>query len=392
MDQTIYLDHNATTPVDPEVLDAMLPFLSNEWGNPSSLHTVGNRAKRALDQARDSVASLIGATDATEIMFTSGGTESNNLALRGGAGALRKKPVIMVSQVEHAAILEPVEDLEADGFLIKRIPVSREGELDIDGLHQALTACHDPVLASFMWGNNETGVLFPIDEIAALVKEADGIFHTDAVQAVGKVPINLQETPVDLLSLSGHKLNAPKGIGALFVRRGTRLKPQIRGGHQERSRRGGTENVPYIIGLGKACELAKQRMDADAAQEAHLRDRLEQGILAICDGAVVNGGTLPRLPTTCNISFDHLEGEAILIMLDDKGICVSTGSACQSGSIEASHVLTAMHLERSLLQGAIRFSVGRTTTEAEIDQVLETLPGIINRLKELSPYYKKKVL
>jgi cysteine desulfurase len=389
MEKTVYLDHNATTPVAPEVINSMLPFFKDEWGNPSSLHTVGNRAKRALDQARESVAALIGASDSSEIVFTSGGTESNNLALRGGATAMRKLSRIIISQVEHAAILEPVDGLEEEGFSISRIPVDQVGALDREMLKQVLEESNDPVLASFMWANNETGVIFPVDELAIMVKNADGVFHTDAVQAVGKMPINVQNTPVDLLSLSGHKLYAPKGIGALFVRRGTRLKSQNKGGHQERSRRGGTENVPYIVGLGKACEMAKQRLEEDALKLSQLRDRLEQGILAACDCAVVNGAGSTRLPNTSNISFDHLEGEAVLLMLDDRGICVSTGSACQSGSIEASHVLKAMQLKTSLLQGAIRFSVGRNTTEAEVDRLIRVMPDIVNRLKELSPHYRK---
>ena len=388
MDKTVYLDHNATTPVAPEVLEAMLPFFKEEWGNPSSLHSVGNRAKRAVDQARESVAALLGSTDPSEIVFTSGGTESNNLALRGVATALRKRPQLITSPVEHSAILEPCLALEEDGFWVSRISVDSNGVLDQDALKQRISESENPVLASFMWANNETGVVFPIHELATLVKEADGLFHTDAVQAAGKLPINVQDVPVDLLSISGHKLYAPKGIGDLFVRRGTRLTSQNKGGHQERSRRGGTENVPYIVGLGKACERAKQQLEANALQETRLlRDRLEQGILFACEGAVVNGGNRERLPNTTNISFEHLEGEAILLMLDDRGICVSTGSACQSGSIEASHVLKAMNLKTSLLQGAIRFSIGRHTTDAEIDYVLNTIPDMINRLKQLSPKY-----
>lgn len=389
MEQPIYLDHNATTPVAPEVLEAMLPFFKDDWGNPSSLHTVGNRAKRALDQARDSVAALVGASDSSEIVFTSGGTESDNLALRGGATAMRKPPHIIISQTEHAAILETADDLEADGFKVSRVSVDQNGALDQEVLKQVLAEQGDPVFASFMWANNETGVVSPIKELATIVKDADGLFHTDAVQAAGKLPINVQDVPVDLLSLSGHKLYAPKGVGALFVRRGTRLKSLNKGGHQERSRRGGTENVPYIVGLGKACEMAKQQLAANCKKMELLRDLLEAGILSACDCAVVNGGRSERLPNTLNISFDHLEGEAVLLMLDDRGICVSTGSACQSGSIEASHVLKAMQLKPSLLQGAIRFSVGRNTTEAEINLALEAIPDVVNRLKELSPHYRK---
>ncbi|MEE9368798.1 MAG: cysteine desulfurase NifS [Pontiella sp.] len=389
MDKAVYLDHNATTPVAPEVLDAMLPFFKEQWGNPSSLHTVGNRAKRAVDQARQSVATLLGATDASEIVFTSGGTESNNLALRGAAKAMRKQPRIITSQVEHVAVLEPCDELEVQGFSVSRIPVDSDGLPKLSKLKEAIDGDNDSILASFMWANNETGVLLPIYELANLVKEADGIFHTDAVQAVGKLPINVQDVPVDLLSLSGHKLYAPKGIGALYVRRGTRISSQNKGGHQERGRRGGTENVPYIVGLGKACEIAMRQFEEDACREARLRDRLEQEILTACEGAVVNGGNCQRLPNTTNISFKYLEGEAILLMFDDQGICVSTGSACQSGSIEASHVLKAMQLKSSLLQGAIRFSLGRYTTEVEIDYVLATIPGILDRLKTLSPHYKK---
>ena len=387
MDKIIYLDHNATTPVAPEVLDAMLPFFKEQWGNPSSLHTIGNRAKRAIDQARDSVASLLGASDASEIVFTSGGTESNNLALRGAATALRKKPRLITSPTEHVAVLEPLEQLEAEGFSLSRISVDPNGLPDLEKLTSELAKNDEPAFASFMWANNETGVISPINEFATLVKEADGLFHTDAVQAVGKIAVNMQETPVDLLSLSGHKIYAPKGIGALYVRRGTRLNALNKGGHQERGRRGGTENVPYIVGLGKACELAQKNLADEELRVARLRDRLEQGILAACGGAVVNGGAVERLPTTANISFEHLDGEAVLLMLDDQSICVSTGSACQSGSIEASHVLNAMQLKSSLLKGAIRFSIGRNTTDTEIDDVLKTLPPIIDRLKQLSPYY-----
>lgn len=381
----VYLDNNATTAVAPEVVEAMLPFFETHWGNPSSLHTFGNRTKRHMDTAREKVAALIGASDPSEIMFTSCGSESNNTALRGAASALRNPPHVITSQVEHSAVLAPCALLEKEGGRLTHIAVNGEGHLDLDGLKAAVAEGDAPVLASFMWANNETGVVFPVAEIGELIHSAEGLFHTDAVQAVGKLPVDVQNVPVDLLSLSGHKLHAPKGIGALYVRRGTRLNPLMLGGHQERARRAGTENVPYIVGLGRACELAMQRMEEDAAREQRLRDRLEGGLLATCKGATVNGDPADRLPNTTNISFEHLEGEALLLMLDDVGICTSTGAACESGSIEASHVLKAMGLPRPLLNGSIRFSLGRYSTEEDVDYVLDQLPRIVGRLRELSP-------
>jgi cysteine desulfurase len=287
--------------------------------------------------------------------------------------------------VEHSAVLGPCSHLEQGGCGVSRVPVDGKGQLDLDSIKEILAGCENPVLASFMWANNETGMLFPIEELVNLIHEADGVFHTDAVQAVGKLPINVQDLPIDMLSLSGHKLYAPKGIGALYVRRGTRVDPLILGGHQERARRAGTENVPYIVGLGKACELAMENMEAEVQRETALRDQLESGILATCKGAVINGDPSCRLPNTTNISFEHLEGEGTLLMLDDVGICTSTGAACESGSIEASHVLKAMNVPQSLIQGAIRFSVGRYTTEEDIDYALEQLPAIIERQRTLSP-------
>lgn len=383
----VYLDHNATTPIDPEVLDAMLPFLRDGWGNPSSLHAKGYEAKRALGKSRDRIAAFLGAADASEIIFTSSGTESNNHAIMGVVDAARDPVTVISDPVEHTAVLGPVEALSAKGVATKEIAVDGNGQLDMAALKAELAAAEDPVLASFMWANNETGVLFPIKELARLVKEAGGVMHTDAVQAVGKLPINLQETPVDLLSFSGHKLNAPKGIGVLYSRRGTRISPLIKGGHQERNRRGGTENIPYIVGLAKACELAAASMAETAANEERLRARLEEGVLHIFPDAVVMGTDAERLPNTSNICFKQLEGEAILMMLDDRGICVSTGAACESGSIEPSHVLKAMGVERSLINGSARFSLGRATTDADIDALLEHLPNVLDRLKQLSPHY-----
>jgi cysteine desulfurase len=384
MGAPIYFDNNATTPVAPEVIEAMAPYFSEHWGNPSSLYRHGNQAKRAVDQARRSVAELLGAEDPSEIIFTSCGTESNNLALKGSISVQSRPVTILTSTVEHSAVLEPVIALSNQGIEQHKIPVDQHGTLQLDMLDELLKSTSG-AFASFMWANNETGVIFPIAEIAQKVKEAGGIMHTDAVQAAGKIAIDVKQVPVDLLSISGHKLYAPKGIGALYSRRGTRLGAQQKGGHQERGRRAGTENVPYIVGLGKACEMAMERMEKDANHERKLRDRLEAGIVASCKGARINGNTGNRLCNTTNISFEYMEGEAILLMLDDADICVSTGSACESGSLEPSHVLRAMDVPRAFLQGSIRFSLGQYTTEADVDAVLEKLPPIIKRLRELSP-------
>lgn len=381
----IYLDNNATTAIAPEVLEAMLPFFKTQWGNPSSLHTFGSSTKRCIEDAREKVAALLGASDSTEIIFTSGGSESNTMALLGAVSAMQGTPTILTSHVEHSAVLGPYAKLEKENHPTIRIAVDELGNLDRGALKAELAKVEGSILASFMWANNETGVIFPMTELAELIHEAAGLLHTDAIQAAGKIPINVQHVPVDMLSISGHKIYAPKGIGALYLRRGTRLEPLILGGQQERARRAGTENVPYIVGLGKACELAQEQMEQDAKREQDLRDRLEQGILSTCKGAMVNGDLTRRLPNTCNISFDQLEGEAILLMLDDAGICASAGSACQSGSIEVSHVLKAMNLPRSRMQGAIRLSVGRYTTEADIDGVLKHLPAIIDRQRARSP-------
>jgi cysteine desulfurase len=384
MNSMVYLDNNATTAVAPEVLESMLPYLTEHWGNPSSMHTFGGNIKRSIDEAREKVAALIGAEHPNEIIFTSCGSESNNMAIRGTADALRDPPHLITSRVEHSAVLGPCQYLESKGLGLSTLEVNEEGLLDLEKVREA-SLSSQKTIASIMWANNETGVLFPIPEIGALIKEGGGIFHTDAVQIAGKLPINVKELPVDLLSLSGHKFHAPKGIGALYVQRGTKITPSIMGGHQERSRRAGTENVPYIVGLGKACELATLRMEEDAAHERRLRDRLEVGLLATCKGARVNGNLENRMPTTTNISFEYVEGEAILLMLDDIGICASTGAACESGSIEPSHVLHAMDVPRAMLQGSIRFSLSRYSSDADVDIVLEQLPPIIKRLRELSP-------
>ncbi len=381
----IYLDSNATTRPDPEVLDAMLPFLREQWGNPSSMHAFGGNVRRAVESAREQVAALLRA-DPSEIVFTSGGTESDNMAIRGALEAAPARPPLVTSRVEHPAVLEPCRQLKEQGYAVTEIGVDAQGRLNLDEFRAALE--NGPALATLMWANNETGVLFPVETLAPLVKEAGGTFHTDAVQAVGKVPIDLKTVPVDLLSLSGHKLHAPKGVGALYVRRGTRLKPLLLGGHQEHNRRSGTENVPGIVALGKACELASRSMEADNRRMAALRDRLEEGLLATCPDSRVNGDRHNRMPNTTNISFEYIEGESILYHLSDLGVAASSGSACSSGSLEPSHVLRAMGIPFTAVHGSIRFSLSRFTTEAEVDFVLRQLPGIVDKLRAMSPFVK----
>ena len=385
MNKTVYVDNNATTCVAPEVREAMLPYFGELWGNPSSMHTFGGEIKKHIDKAREQVAALIGAEHPNEIIFTSCGSESNNMAIRGGVDAMRGHPHVITSRVEHAAVLGPCHYLEDKGYRLSTLDVNPMGNLDLEQLRE-LVKSGKSTMASIMWANNETGVIFPVPEIGAIVKEYDGVFHADAVQVAGKLPFKVKDLPIDMLSISGHKLHAPKGIGALYVRRGTKITPQIMGGHQERGRRAGTENVPYIIGLGRACELAMDRMAEDTKHEQVMRDRLETGILDACAGARVNGDVLHRLPNTTNISFEYVEGEAILLMLDDVGICASTGSACASGSLEPSHVLRAMDVPRTMVHGSIRFSFSRYNTDEDVDYVLKEMPRIISRLRELSPF------
>lgn len=387
MNEPIYLDNNATTKIAPEVIDAMKPYLDEFWGNPSSPYNHGNQVKRAIDKARIQVASLIGAEDPNEIIFTSGGSESNNMALHSGVQTLGNKSVVISSPTEHSAILGPIEELQKKGHKVIWLSVNEEGNVNLDGLHQ-VTMQYLNSLTSIMWANNETGVISPIKEIIDIVKTDDSLFHTDAVQAVGKIPINVSEYDIDMLSFSGHKIYGPKGIGVLYAKRGTRVHSLIHGGHQERGRRGGTENVLGIVGLGKACELTEERINKDIENISYLRDKLEQGILSSCIGSVLNGDKDNRLPNTTNISFEHLDGEAILFMLDDRNICVSTGSACESGSLEASHVLKSMEISRNMINGAIRFSLGRYSTENDVNRVLEELPNIIKKCRELVPHIK----
>lgn len=381
----VYLDNNATTQPAPEVIEAMMPFLTELWGNPSSMHYFGGRVKRFMERAREQVAGLIHA-DPSEIIFTSGGTESNNMAIYGAAETLGPQAAIITSRVEHPAILEPCRHFRQHGYTVIELGVDGLGRLDLEELRRAVK--DRPALVSLMWANNETGVLFPIEEAARIVKEAGGIFHTDAIQAVGKIPIDVRKVPVDMLSLSGHKLHAPKGIGALYVRRGTRLTPYLLGGHQENGRRAGTENVPYIVALGRACELAQLAMEEEQTRVAALRDRLERALLERCPDSRVNGDREHRLPNTTHMSFEFIEGEAILYDLSDAGIAASSGSACTSGSLEPSHVIRAMGIPFTAAHGSIRFSLSRYNIDEEIDYVIETMPRVVARLRALSPFVK----
>jgi len=382
MGKEVYLDNNATTRVLPEVAEAMLPFLTEHYGNPSSIHRFGSAVGERLADAREQVANLIGATDPIEIIFTSCGTEGDNAAIRGVLEARPNKRHIVTTQVEHPAVLGLCQHLEKKGYRVTWLSVDENGGLDAEELRSALT--DDTALVSVMWANNETGVIFPIEQIGAIVKAKGIPLHVDAVQAAGKIHLKVKDLPVDLMTISGHKFHAPKGIGALYVKRGLTFPPFMIGGHQERNRRGGTENVPGIIGMGKAAEVASSRIDSDAARIRGLRDQLESLLLRSCPGSRVNGDVQKRLPNTCNISFRYLEGESILVLLDQQGICASTGSACTAGSSDPSHVLRAMKVPPDWLQGAVRFSLGRFNTEKEIDYVNEKMPAIVQRLEGLS--------
>ncbi|MEI6645882.1 MAG: cysteine desulfurase NifS [bacterium] len=381
---TIYFDNNATTCVAPEVRDAMLPFLSEFYGNPSSMHAFGGQVAKFVQSARERIATFIHA-DPSEIVFTSCGTESDNMAIQGAADVLGTQAKIITSRVEHPAVLGPCRRLRDKGHHEIEIPVDSVGQLELDALREVLKD-GGPTLVSIMWANNETGVVFPMDKIAQIVKSAGAILHTDAVQVAGKIPIDMRKTPVDMLSLSGHKLHAPKGIGVCYIRRGTRIKTFMLGGHQEHGRRGGTENVPYIVGLGKAVELAHATMVSENKWLTYLRDKLENGLLDTCPDSRVNGDRRNRLPNTSNMSFEYIEGESILMHLSDLGICASTGSACAAGSLEPSHVIRAMGVPFTAVHGSIRFSLSRYSTEAEVDTVLTETPKIILKLRALSPF------
>lgn len=379
--EPIYLDNNATTRVAPEVFEAMTPYLREAYGNASSVHRIGARAASALKTAREQAAAFLRCRE-SEVIFTSCATESNNAAIRGVLDAAPGRRHIVTTAVEHPSVLELCRHLEDDGYRVTYLGVDGRGALDIDALGEAIT--DETALVSVMWANNETGVLFPIDDVVALVRERGIPLHVDAVQMPGKVAFDLSKTEVDLLSLSGHKFHAPKGVGLLFVRRGTRLRPFLIGGGQEKGRRSGTENIPYIVGLGKAMELASDYVASGAKELKRLRDRLEARIVKDIPCAIVNGAGSPRLPNTSNISFDGIEGEAALLLMDEIGLCASSGSACTTGAVEPSHVLKAMGVSTSRAHGAIRFSLSRYTTEWEIDAVLERLPAIIQRLSALS--------
>lgn len=379
----IYLDNNATTKVDPEVVEVMVPYLSEYYGNPSSMHTFGGQVSKAVLKAREQVAALLGAKE-SEIIFTSGGTEGDNAAIRAALLAQPEKRHIITTQVEHPAVLAFCKQLEKQGYSVTYLSVNSQGQLDLNQLETSLN--DNTALVSIMYANNETGTVFPIEEIGVRVKEKGAIFHVDAVQAVGKIPINMQTSNIDMLVMSGHKIHAPKGIGALYVRRGVRFRSMLIGGGQQRGRRGGTENVPGIVALGKAAELEVLHLEKTAATQEIMRNRLEQALITKIPNCEVNGDVSNRLPNTTNIGFKYIEGEAILLMLNQKGICASSGSACSSGSLEPSHVLRAMGLPYTTLHGSIRFSLCRYTEEAEIDAVIQVMPAIIERLRALSPF------
>lgn len=381
----IYLDNNATTQVAPEVFEAMKPYFCEQFGNPSSLHSFGNKVGLALKKARQQVQQLLGAEHDSEIIFTSCGTESDSTAILSALKAQPERKEIITTVVEHPAVLNLCEYLEGEGYRVHKLEVDSKGRLDLEQYRALLS---DKVaIVSVMWANNESGTIFPVEEMARMAAEAGVMFHTDAVQAVGKVPINLRESDIHMLSLSGHKLHAPKGIGVLYLKRGTRFRPLLRGGHQERGRRAGTENAPAIIGLGKACELAQQHMEFENTQVKAMRDRLEEGLLAAIPHCFVTGDTDHRLPNTASIAFEYIEGEAILLLMNKVGIAASSGSACTSGSLEPSHVMRAMGIPYTAAHGTVRFSFSRYNTMEEVERVIQEVPGIVAKLRKLSPYW-----
>ncbi|HBA87451.1 MAG TPA: cysteine desulfurase NifS [Geobacter sp.] len=379
----IYLDNNATTKVDELVFEEMRPYFCELYGNPSSMHFFGGQVQKKVDEARNRVAALLGALP-DEIVFTACGTESDNAAIRSAIEVFPEKRHIITSRVEHPAVLTQCRNLSKRGYRITELNVDGNGQLDLKELETALD--DDTAIVSLMYANNETGVIFPIEEAARMVKEKGALFHTDAVQAVGKIPLNMAESAIDMLSLSGHKLHAPKGIGVLYVRRGTPFRPLLVGGHQERGRRAGTENTGSLIAMGKACELAQLHMAEEGGRVREMRDRLERELTAAIPNTRINGGGTDRLPNTLSIAMEFVEGEGILLLLSEKGICASSGSACTSGSLEPSHVLRAMGVPFTCAHGSIRFSLSRFTTDAEIDAVIKELPPIISRLRQMSPF------
>jgi cysteine desulfurase len=384
-EQGIYLDNNATTMVDPAVVEAMMPYFTEQFGNPSSMHQFGDKVGRALKKARQQVQALLGAEHDSEIIFTSCGTESDSTAILSALKAQPDRKEIITTVVEHPAVLSLCEYLEKDGYTVHYLKVDKKGRLDMREYQRLLS---DKVaIVSVMWANNESGTLFPVQEMASLARSAGVMFHTDAVQAVGKLPINLKDSDIDMLSLSGHKLHAPKGVGVLYLRRGVRFRPLLRGGHQERGRRAGTENTASIVALGKACEMAMESMNIEKTNVKAMRDRLEKGILEKVSHCFVTGDPGNRLPNTCNIAFEYIEGEAILLLLNKMGIAASSGSACTSGSLEPSHVMRAMDIPFTAAHGSVRFSFSRFNTMEEVERVIEAVPPIVEKLRKLSPYW-----
>jgi cysteine desulfurase len=382
--KTVYLDNNATTMVAPEVFEAMRPFLTERYGNPSSMHSFGGSVARDVARAREFLAALLDVSQ-QEVIFTSGGTESDSTAILSALATMPERREIVTTRVEHPAVLNLCKHLgRFKGYNVRWLSVDKDGMLDMDEVRAKIT--DQTAMVSVMWANNETGVIFPVREIGEIAHEHGALMHTDAVQAVGKVPLWLGSSSIDLLSLSGHKLHAPKGIGALYIKKGTRFSPFIIGGHQESDRRGGTENVPGIVGLGEAARLAMKNFDEENSRVRKLRDRLQEGLSAAIAAARVNGHLESRLPNTLNIGFEFVEGEAILMRMDEKGICASSGSACTSGSLEPSHVLRAMGVPFTAVHGSIRFSLSRYNTEDEIEYVIQELPGIIEFLRSMSPF------
>ena len=383
--KTIYLDNNATTRVAPEVFDVMVPYFSEYYGNPSSMHFFGGQVQKRIDEARAKVADFLGA-EPPEIVFTSCGTESDNAAILGTLDSYPEKQHLITTRVEHPAVGNVSTYLGRKGYRVTELSVDREGRLDLDELKESIV--DETALITVMYANNETGLIFPIEEIGQIVKSRGIPFHTDAVQAAGKIPLNMKESTLDMLSISGHKLHAPKGIGVLYIRKGSKFSPFLIGGHQEKGRRGGTENVPYIIGLGKACELAKKHLNEEQTRVRALRDYLEQRILERIPNTLVNGDRTNRLPNTLSVSFEYVEGESILLLLSDLGICASSGSACTSGSLEPSHVLRAMGVPFTAAHGSIRFSLSIYSTKEEMDYIIEHLPPTIQRLRDISPFWR----
>ncbi len=383
----IYFDHNATTPTRPEVVEAMLPYLSDEWGNASSIHWAGRAPKKALEDAREKICELVNCSP-VEMVFTSSGTESDNLAIKGTALSKKKKGNhIITTKVEHPAVLNTCKYLEREGFEVTYLGVDADGMIDLDELSDAIT--DKTILITVMYANNETGVILPVEDIGAIARKRGVTFHTDAVQAAGKVPIDVKKINCDLLSISAHKFYGPKGVGALYLRRGARVVPLMHGGHHERNRRGGTENIPAIVGFAKAAELAMAEMDSESRRLAALRDKLEESLIERVPHVKLNGNKEKRIPNTTNVSFEFIEGESLLLNLDMLGVAASSGSACTSGSLEASHVLVAMGLAPELYHGSVRFSLGKSSTEEDVDFIIEKMPPIVERTRAMSPLWNE---